>query len=56
MMKTRLITLLLVAGMLTACNNKETNNQTSNNNMKTTLQLTVEWDKTFPQSDKVDHK
>ena len=56
MMKTRLITLLLVAGMLTACNNKETNNQTSNNNMKTTLQLTEEWDKTFPKSDKVDHK
>ena len=42
--------------MLTACNNKETNNQTSNNNMKTTLQLTEEWDKTFPKSDKVDHK
>ena len=56
MMKTRLITLLLVAGILTACSNKETNNQTSNNKMRTTLQLTEEWDKTFPKSDKVDHK
>ena len=37
---------------LTGCTNK----QATNEDMKTTLQLTQEWDKTFPQSDKVDHK
>ena len=45
---------LLVAGMLTACNNKETTNQ--NEESMTTLNLTTEWDKTFPKSDKVEHK
>ena len=45
---------LLVAGMLTACNNKETTNQ--NEEDMTTLNLTQEWDKKFPKSDKVDHK
>ncbi len=37
---------------LTACTNK----QTTNEDMNTTLTLTQEWDKTFPKSDKVDHK
>ena len=37
---------------LTACMNK----QTTNEDMNTTLTLTQEWDKVFPQSDKVDHK
>ena len=45
---------LLVGGMLTACNNKETTNQ--NEESMTTLNLTTEWDKTFPKSDKVEHK
>ena len=46
---------MLVAAVLTACSKKETNNP-NNNRMNTTLQLTQEWDKTFPKSDKVDHK
>ena len=46
---------MLVAAVLTACSKKETDNP-NNNSMNTTLQLTQEWDKTFPKSDKVDHK
>ena len=39
---------------LTACNeNKQTTNEEG---MNTTLNLTQDWDKTFPKSDKVDHK
>ena len=38
---------------LTACNE---NKQTTNEDMNTTLQLTQEWDKVFPQSDKVTHE
>ena len=38
--------------MLVACNNK----QTTNNDMKQELELTQEWDKVFPLSDKVAHK
>ena len=49
--------LILLAGflgmMLTACTNKENKNE---NDMNTTLELTQEWDKVFPKSDKVDHK
>ncbi len=46
---------MLVAAMLTACNNGS-DNPSKKEDMKTTLQLTQEWDKTFPKSDKVDHK
>ena len=53
-MKKVLLIAVLMGLMLTACNE---NKQTTNENMeKTTLQLTQEWDKTFPKSDKVDHK
>ena len=49
---------LLVAAVLTgltlAAFNE--NKQTTNESMNTTLTLTQEWDKTFPKSDKVDHK
>ena len=49
--------LILLAGflgmMLTACTNKEDKNE---NDMNATLELTQEWDKVFPKSDKVDHK
>ncbi|MBQ7663420.1 MAG: alpha/beta hydrolase, partial [Prevotella sp.] len=38
--------------MLVACNNK----QTINNDMKQELELTQEWDKVFPLSEKVNHK
>ena len=43
---------MLVALLLTACNQ----NQQNDKSMTTTLQLTQEWDKTFPKSEKVDHK
>ena len=39
--------------MLMACTNKK---QTTNNDMEQELTLTQEWDKVFPQSDKVNHK
>ena len=42
----------LMGLMLTACTNK----QPSNENMEQKLTLVQEWDKVFPQSDKVDHK
>ena len=52
--KTIVLTALLAGGMLAGCTDK---GQTkSEENMNTTLQLTQEWDKTFPLSDKVDHK
>ena len=46
----KLLSAMLVASLFTACQNKE------NESMNTKLQLTQEWDKTFPKSDKVDHK
>ena len=53
-MKKLLLAAMLIGLTLTACNE---NQQTTNENMKlTTLLLTQEWDKTFPKSDKVDHK
>ena len=52
-MRTRRLILLLAAGLLAACGNKNNSNQ---ENMNTSLQLTQEWDKTFAKSDKVDHK
>ena len=42
-------------GMLTACTQKSETNQ-NNERMNTTLNLTQEWDKTFPKSEKADHK
>ena len=42
----------LMGGMLVACNNK----QTINNDMKQELELTQEWDKVFPLSEKVNHQ
>ena len=46
---------MLMGLTFTACTQKSDNNQ-NNDNMNTTLNLTQEWDKTFPKSDKVDHK
>ena len=51
-MKNVILTALLLGGMLKACTNK----QTTNENMEQELQLTQEWDKVFPLSDKVAHK
>ena len=50
----KLILMALAVGMLTACNSG--NKQTTEENMEQELQLTQEWDKTFPLSDKVEHK
>ena len=51
----KLLFALLVTSMFTACQNNGSNNQI-NESMNTKLQLSQEWDKTFPKSDKVDHK
>ena len=53
MRKTLLLVVAAVGGMLMACTDKK---QTTENNMEQELQLTQEWDKVFPQSDKVEHK
>jgi len=52
-MKELVFTALVIAGVLVACSQK--NNQTKEDNMKK-LELTQEWDKVFPKSDKVDHR
>ena len=52
-MKKTLLLIAVVGGMLMACTNKK---QTTNNDMEQELTLTQEWDKVFPQSDKVNHK
>ena len=54
-MKQILLAAALVGGMLTACTQKSNNNQ-NNESMNTTLNLTQEWDKVFPLSEKVNHK
>ena len=53
-MKKLLFVAMLTAGMLTACNQK--NNQTKTEENMQQLELTQEWDKVFPLSDKVDHR
>lgn len=50
----KVILAILVGGMLTACTNS--NKQTINNDMEQKLELTQEWDKVFPLSEKVNHK
>ena len=45
---------MLLGSMLVACNNS--NKQTTDENMKQELQLTQEWDKVFPLSEKVNHR
>ncbi len=54
-MKKIIFTVILVIGVLASCNQKESNNQ-NNEEMKTTLTLTQDWDKVFPLSDKVNHR
>ena len=53
-MKKLLLATILTAGMLTACNQKGNQTKTEGNMQK--LELTQEWDKVFPKSDKVDHR
>ncbi len=52
-MKKFLFAAVMLSLMLAACTQQ---NEKNEKDMNTTLQLTQEWDKTFPKSDKVDHK
>ena len=54
-MKKTILFAVLVGSLLTACTNKEVK-QTTDKNMAQTLNLTQEWDKVFPLSEKVNHK
>ena len=51
-MKKIVLSLMLVAGVLTACNKENNKNEED----MTKLELTQEWDKVFPLSDKVNHR
>ena len=53
-MKKALFATLLVAGVLTACHQNDNQTKTEDNMQK--LELTQEWDKVFPLSDKVNHR
>jgi hypothetical protein len=53
-MKRVLFAAMLAAGVLTACNQKD--NQTKTEEKMQKLELTQEWDKVFPLSDKVNHR
>ena len=53
-MKKIIMAAMLLGGMLTGCNGGEQTNTTED--MNTTLQLTQEWDKVFPLSEKVNHR
>ncbi len=53
-MKKELFAAMLAAGMFVACNQKDNQIKTEGNMQK--LELTKEWDKVFPKSDKVDHR
>ena len=48
-----LLAAMLLSGMLAGCTS---NRQTTNNNMEQELDLTQEWDKVFPLSEKVNHQ
>ena len=52
-MKRLILAAVLLGGMLTGCTNKEQNKTEEN---MTTMNLTQEWDKVFPLSEKVNHK
>ena len=52
-MKKLIFAAVMLSMMLAACTQQSDKNE---KDMNTTLQLTQEWDKTFPKSDKVDHK
>jgi hypothetical protein len=54
-MRKAIITAVLAAAAFTACTDKGNQKQSNDNDMNT-LELTQEWDKTFPLSEKVSHK
>ena len=49
-----LLAAMLLSGMLAGCTNS--NKQATNKDMKQELEMTQEWDKVFPLSEKVNHK
>ena len=49
-----LLAAMLLGGMLAGCTNS--NKQTTNKDMKQELEMTQEWDKVFPLSEKVNHQ
>ena len=51
-MKKALLAVALTGGLLAGCTNKE---DTKTDENMTTLNLTQEWDKVFPLSEKVNH-
>ena len=56
-MKKMLFSAMLLAGLLAACNgNKNENDNKNDKAMTQELTLTQEWDKTFPLSEKVEHR
>jgi len=54
MKKNVLLAALLVGGVLVACHQKD--NQTKTEEKMQKLELTQEWDKVFPLSEKVNHR
>lgn len=52
----KLLLAMLTVGVLTACTNSQTQKLTNSKDMEQEMNLVQEWDKTFPKSDKVDHK
>ena len=50
----QIILAVLMSGMLAGCSNS--NKLTTDNDMKKELELTQEWDKVFPLSEKVNHR
>lgn len=55
-MKKIMVMAMLVSGMLTTCiNNEKTDNNKIKDKDMEKLELTQEWDKVFPKSDKVNH-
>ena len=55
-MKKTILAVALLGITFAACTNNKTNNHQYDKEMNTTLNLTQDWDKTFPLSNKVDHK
>lgn len=50
----QIILAVLMGGMLAGCSSS--NKLTTDNDMKQELELTQEWDKVFPLSEKVNHR
>ena len=56
MIKKVLLAAVLLGGMLAGCTTKSNNELNESEGMNTTLNLTQEWDKVFPLSEKVNHQ